>query len=429
MGAGHALLLAWLAVMTFLYHVPHTIALRNILLVGGILAVVFGWRKWPRPSLPAALGAAAWALLALTAWMALQAVLFSPATWYALGRLRGDWLMHFLAGLTAAFIAVRVRPSNPLRPVVFALGVAIALVLLHQARWWIMSGTWPLRAMPYAQLDFQSTVHGLLAALVIADRTSLIVHGQSPLGLGARTGWLLCAFVLGTDVLLQARNGTVVVLALLVAAIVTILWLRVGARQRSYIFVVALATGMVALASWQTDARWSRVAESFALAWTTESSCWYNYNQANCPSPASGADLEESAYRRSAWAREALRAIAERPLGLGFSHDAFGRAVQERRGIAGWGSSHSGWLDFALGVGLPGLVLLLVTGALAVLGGWRQFRVQGDGIGLVFGFFVGGYLLRCLLDGHMSGWRLGLFAFICGVIIASMRSRNAEGGV
>jgi hypothetical protein len=426
-GAGHALLLAWLAVMTFLFHVPHTIALRNFLLVAGIVLIVAGWRRWPRPSLPASLRACAWALLVLTAWMALQAVLFSPTTGYALGRLRGDWLMHFVAGATAALIAFRVRPSNALRPVVFALGLAVALVLAHQAFLWLTSGTWILRVMPYAVLDFQSTVHGMLAALVIGDRACLVVHGKSPLALGARTGWLLCAFVLGTDVLFQARNGTVVVIALLLAGIALILWLRIARRRRIFALgAAALAAGLVALASWHTDKRWSGLAESYALGWTSESTCWHNYVEANCPTTPSGAPLEESAYRRAAWAREAVRAIEQHPLGLGYGHDAFGRALQQRYGIAGWGSSHSGWLDFALGVGLPGLVLLIVSGALAMRGGWRQFRMHDDGTGLLFSFFVGGYLLRCLLDGHLSGWRLGLFTFICGIIIASMRPRNNE---
>ena len=84
-------------------------------------------------------------------------------------------------------------------------------------------------------------------------------------------------------------------------------------------------------------------------------------------------------------------------------------------------SSHSGWLDFALAAGIPGLVLLLLTAALAIRGGWRQFRDHDDPAGLMLTFLVGSYLLRCLLDGHFSGWRLGLFAFICGVLVAAMK--------
>lgn len=424
-GAGHALLLAWLAVMAFLYHVPHTIALRNLLLVTGILVVVAGWRRRPRPSLPEPLRACAWALLVLTAWIALQAVLFSSTTGYALGRLRGDWLMHFVGGVTAAFIAVRVRPANALQPVVFALSLVVALVLAHQARLWLASGAWPVGSMPYAQRDFQSTVHGMLAALLIADRASLVVNGESPLSLGTRTGWILLALVLGTDVLMRMRGATVVAIALLLAAIGVILWRRVGGRRRLPLLGAAvLAAGLVALAGWHTDQRWSRFAESYVLGWTAESTCWHIYTESNCPATPSGAPLEESAYRRAAWAREAVRAIADRPLGLGFGHEAFGRAVQQRYGIAGWGSSHSGWLDLALGAGLPGLFLLIASGVLAIRGGWRQFRERDDSTGLLFSFFVGGYLLRCLLDGHLSGWRLGMFAFICGVIIAAMKPRE-----
>src|SRR4029078_12792882 len=147
---------------------------------------------------------------------------------YSLGRLRGDWLMHALGGITAAFIAVRVRPSNALRPVVLAMALAVALVLAHQARLWLATGIWPLGPWgltPYAEHDFQSTVHGFLAALVIADRASVVMGRTSPLSLGIAPGWLLCAFVLGTDVVMHARNGTAVVIAMLVTAFGLLMWL------------------------------------------------------------------------------------------------------------------------------------------------------------------------------------------------------------
>jgi hypothetical protein len=64
---------------------------------------------------------------------------------------------------------------------------------------------------------------------------------------------------------------------------------------------------------------------------------------------------------------------------------------------------------------------LLLTAGLAIRGGWRQFRDHDDPAGLMLSFLVGSYLLRCLLDGHFSGWRLGLFAFICGALVAAMK--------
>jgi O-antigen ligase len=95
-------------------------------------------------------------------------------------------------------------------------------------------------------------------------------------------------------------------------------------------------------------------------------------------------------------------------------------------GLTGFGSSHSGWLDFALGTGLTGLALLLIAAGTAIRDGWKQFREGQDAEALVFAFFVGGYLLRCLLDGHLSGWRLALFAFACGVLIAALKDSRRQ---
>jgi O-antigen ligase len=125
-------------------------------------------------------------------------------------------------------------------------------------------------------------------------------------------------------------------------------------------------------------------------------------------------------------ARHSIDFIGENPLGIGFGHDAFGRAMLLKHGHPGLGSSHSGWLDFAMGTGLIGLALLLATAGLTILGGWREFRKKKDAQALLLAFFVGGYMLRCLLDGHLSGWRLGLFAFIVGVLVAGTKNPRTD---
>jgi hypothetical protein len=198
------------------------------------------------------------------------------------------------------------------------------------------------------------------------------------------------------------------------------------ARRRTRFGLLLLVVATLGAASATLDTRWSGFKESLTLGWSSPSLYWQRGDPALRPLTSSGADLEESAYLRAAWAHQAVMAIGEHPLGLGFGRDAFGRAVAEKFGFPGMVSSHSGWLDFALGAGLPGLALLLVTAGLAIRGGWRQFRQHDDAAGLMFSFFVGGYLLRCLLDGHLSGWRLGLFAFIVGVLIAGMKNPRTE---
>jgi hypothetical protein len=215
---------------------------------------------------------------------------------------------------------------------------------------------------------------------------------------------------------LRVRNGTVANIVLLLTAIA---WM---ARRQPRFILMLLVTTMLGGASFALDSRWSGLKESIVVGWTSPSMYWMRGDPTLRPLTPSGADLEESAYLRAAWSRQAVLAIGEHPLGLGFGRDGFGRALAEKYSFPGMVSSHSGWLDFALGAGLPGLALLLITAGLAIRGGWRQFREHDDAAGLMFSFLTGGYLLRCLLDGHLSGWRLGLFAFIIGVLLAGMKT-------
>jgi hypothetical protein len=71
-------------------------------------------------------------------------------------------------------------------------------------------------------------------------------------------------------------------------------------------------------------------------------------------------------YERTAWAKASLELLSEQPMGYGQINHSFGAMA-----IKKWtdfhppdginrGSSHSGWLDFALGFGVIGIVLVWV---------------------------------------------------------------------
>jgi len=203
---------------------------------------------------------------------------------------------------------------------------------------------------------------------------------------------------------------------------VTYLVIHKGNRLRlvaSVLVIAAVATG-----SMMFDKRWGSLRESVSIGWSATGTQWINLTATDLsqwPLTSSGAPVEESAYLRAAWARKSIDFIVEFPFGIGFGDDAFGRSVAIQYGHSGMVSSHSGWLDFMLGTGIPGLTLLLATGLAVIRDTWVRFRLHGDSRALLLGFFVGGYLFRCLLDGHLSGWRLDLFAFICGVLFAAMK--------
>lgn len=416
---------AWLAAIVFIFPIPHTIALRNMVLLIGLLALLATLRHAPRPPLPATLMPAAWALLATTAWLLLHSLAVAPAPTIALDNLRGDWIVPLLTAVLAAYAAARMEPRQAVRAVVVAL-LAHMLWVLGWALWHrIADGptwVWIAGRVPFAERDYQSTLNGFLFAVLLAERFAVLSGSRALALFPARLAWAALAVSLVADAILQTRNGTIVNAALLLMAT---LWVS---RHKPRFILLLFAVAMLGGASFVLDSRWSGLKESLALGWNSPSLFWLNDEHTPLPPTPSGAAIERSAYVRAAWAHQAVEAIGEHPLGFGFGRNSFGLAIESEYGDRGKSmvSSHSGWLDFALGVGLPGLALLLLAAGLAIRGGWRQFRQHDDAAGLMFSFLVGSYLLRCLLDGHLSGWRLGLFAFLCGVLVAAMKTPSRE---
>lgn len=413
----------WLATVVFVFPIPHTIALRNLLLVlGGIVLLSTCRKSLPKPA--PWLKPAAWSLSALTAWIVFHSVALAPAPTLALDQLRANWVVPLLLGAVAAWAAVQLPRERAAQAMTVALAAHMVWLLAWQFNSWLLSDAWPFKLTPFGSYDFQGTLNSFLLALLLADRLAWTLGKYSPLALGLRPGWALLLLSLSADIGLQSRNSTIISLFLLLAASLVLS----SARSRHWRSVVAGIglVSMLGVASLSFDSRWQGLRESAAAGWSSGSTYWMTGDAGTRPGTASGAVLEESAYARVAWARQAVDFIADHPVGIGFGHDAFGRAVAMKYNHAGMGSSHSGWLDFALGTGLAGLALLLATAGIAIRSGWREFRERNNAQALLLVFLVGGYTLRCLFDGHLSGWRLGLFAFVVGVLIAGMKNPWTE---
>lgn len=409
----------------FVYPIPGTIALRNALLLLGALLLLARHRAtfpggvgWLRPA------AIAWCMMAV--WIVAQALVFADSAVGALGQWRSNWLNPVLTGLIAAWAAARLGGPAPLRTATLALAAHAAWLLGWHLYIWLDGGIWPFKATPFASYDYHSTLIGFLFALIVADRIVWLRQRLSPLDVGGSRGWLLLLLSLAADVALQARNGTLVDLAVVAAGALAIIGGQ-GLRRRHAV-VGLLAVLLLGAATFQFDSRWRGLREAAQIGWTSQSIYWLKDVPENLPATPSGAALEESAYFRVAWARRAIDFVAERPMGNGFGHEAFGRAVASHYGVAGYGSSHSSLLDYAVGIGLPGAALLVVLAMAILIPAWRAFARDGDGPALLIAFLSGSYFLRCILDGHLSGWRFGLFAFLLGLLVAAAATVRKQPG-
>jgi O-antigen ligase len=70
-------------------------------------------------------------------------------------------------------------------------------------------------------------------------------------------------------------------------------------------------------------------------------------------------------YERMAWAKEGLKFIVQNPLGYGLVERSFGHVAKIQWPDSRLHQSHSGWIDLTLGIGIPGMALIM--GALMTL--------------------------------------------------------------
>jgi hypothetical protein len=420
----------WLFTLYFIYPIPNTIALRNALLISGLAGCLWVIRR-NRGSIPwQTLGAfrtSGWILAILTGWLLFQSAFISPYPDLALDMLRGDWFNELLIAITGACAVLAARNGGIQRLItslVLALFAHVALLLVYQLWLWIFTSAHVLSETPFAQKDYHSTLVTALIALLLADLISRVIIKRAALTTNWQATLLMLALSFVATATLMARNGFVIVVALMVLTI-SIFFIagrqRLGRHSASAMIIFILFCSVATWIGMRSDTRWEGLSDAATAAFDTQHNlAWLNSRQHPVPLMKNGKRVEESAYMRLAWATVALEQIQRYPLGLGYGHKAFGWAVNRSYNLqTGHESSHSGLLDFALANGIPGLVLWLALSAALTVNGWRAFRKDASAVGLLLVFTVQGYLVRCLIDGHLSSFRLEMFALLVGMLIAA----------
>ena len=129
---------------------------------------------------------------------------------------------------------------------------------------------------------------------------------------------------------------------------------------------IAIATTVMYVHVHQ-NATWKALIADAKIAVQLEKYDQWKYNrEKGFPKNEFGQEVSETSYQRIAWGMVGTKLSVENPLGYGLIEDSFSKLAKQR-----WpetmdlSHSHSGWLDLALGIGIPGLALIL--GAILLL--------------------------------------------------------------
>lgn len=417
-----------LAAIYFVFPIPHTAALRNLLTLALIALLTVLWKRGTEADgVGVSRNPEIMALGALTLWMAVQTSLWAVDRAFSFSELVGEWGGALLVAWVGFMLARRLSGPGTAGCadrlpawIVLALFIHAGWTLAWQVMQWVQTGRYVLGSTPYGSYAVLSTPINMAFALLAAD---LIVRW---LGDGRLFPWpgriagALFFIVTAAVVGVRARNGVITAFAVLgVLALLLVLRERACRRSRrgtsAALAILALATGLLA-ANLFADHRWAIFVESVATVQDTRThKAWLDKQQHALPTLDSGRVVEDSAYDRVAWAKVAVEGIIGRPQGYGYGLGGFGRHVEAEYGQKGFVSSHSGILDFTLANGLPGLALLLAFCALLFRRGWLAWAT-GNPWGLALMLTLTNYFVRIVLDGHFGSFRLKMAALLLGLL-------------
>lgn len=425
--------LALFTVLFFIWPIAHTIALRNVLLFVLALWLGFRWDRARGRQVFADWRLAAWGLALFTAWLFIE-LFFTPFWREALSAIQGQWLSALLAGFLGVAV-VASRSDLSVRPVFWAfLATLVIQALAVDAQgflWIIHHGQLPsglvgrrwkgLTAGP----DKSNYLTNLTLDLLVAE-WSLRLEGERFLPVGRAT--LAAALVLlGLSWYFEAMRNGLIDIVLLAGFLVVRLAYRHRAqftlRRRLVVAGIVLAAMALVGLDLAFDHRWDSLYATIPVAWNTAAhrQAWLNPGQSPLPLLPNGQPVTQSNYLRIAWIKEGFKSLFDFPMGLGYSRSAFGKAILLRFGPgAGTATStNNGFLNLAVAVGFPGLVLwylwygLLLRGTFARLNGRSAFWARA----LLLVLLDAGS--RMLVDANMQDYMLEQFIFLCAFLAAA----------
>lgn len=368
-------------------------------------------------------------LLALTLWFLVQWLFIAKDPDGVISEIQGQWIKYLFFWVLGVFVAAIYESCAPKNRGINVL-IAIVLGLVAIVLWnvfaslilWVESGNFPMMHSVTGGRATDSYVNNALLAFLVGDFLARQSTGKLlPWGSKTSVFLLLCCVV--NTCFIGARNGWIG-LGLLAFSWLFIHYI-IGRRNlgKKSLFLLPLMVALLLIApfvSIKLDSRWNTLRATLPIAWDIDASKnWLNPKLYPPPVLSDGQVVDGSNYERPAWIHVGMRMVKNNPLGVGFSRHAFGQELARMYPESDPPAihSHSGIIDFAVGAGVPGLVLWLCFIVALVWSGSVAFFRYGGAAGIVLVFITTGFFGRSLLDSTMRDHMLEQFLFLAGFLV------------
>lgn len=303
-------------------------------------------------------------------WVIIHFFLFSSEISLQLQELKGTWLRAALALLTGSVIGLVIRNSVRTPNFLWA-GICCSFVYLFFDYLYALRGSQSLFiAEYYFSSPFGNKINSvLMGGLFIGAACGSSAYAIEYLKKQPRAlhiFWLSgSALVLfAYTKIIDTRNGIGLALILISAWLAYIAFKKIkGMNFFQAIFAILvpiLVLGFFTQEHLAHNKGWNHFLADVEVGLQIDKiPNWQDIKMMGYPNTLTGEPVYPNNYERAAWATAGMKSLQQNPLGFGLLEHSLGYLVKKQYPRATVMSSHSGWIDFGLAFGFPGLILIL----------------------------------------------------------------------
>jgi hypothetical protein len=405
------LVLEWLTlfcgvVLLLVWPIEGTIAARNIALaLGGLTSLL--WIIFFRPQLKLLAYLPQLCLLAVPLWLWVHYFLLPTDTAAQLYDLKGTWLRVILGVVMATGLGLMISGHMRYQFWLWAAMIGLVVVALGMYLNGVLTNGQFLIPGFRAMFKYKSAVvyflmwPCMLAYALLHLKLIEILENQSFSWLSMFSSFLLLGSCWAMFIAAQALNG--VLIAAFMGAVLIAIFLKysfinrkASDRRKWVLLLMFISLFAIALTTfWNYDKKHEKklvnlIGDVRIASQIDKHNAWQRdpaVIQPWTPNNELGRPIHGSTYERVAWFSKGIQLLAAHPEGAGFSHSAFRYFMHQENTRFNVNNTHSGWLDFALGVGIPGLMLTWIAIALvmrrALINTTRNYSNQMRDVALI----------------------------------------------
>lgn len=437
-------------VLLTIWVLPDTIALRNVLLGIGALCAI--WlvslsKFFKNRALLEILPLILFSLI--FAWAIIHFLFFSLNPELELKELKSVWFRALAGSIVAIGLCVALKINANIRPYFFTSLFIVSWINLGAYIYLSYQAGALIQPQDFVNIfvfkKIEAAFFGIIAiSLACANLLFLASKNYEKEDILLTVLWLFgIVSAIISSIVANTKNGLLGSLGLcaLLGIVFICKAIFIGGDSRRKLLLPALLIFFIVIFAWKTHSSfatngWSTLFEDIKISSQIEKHNFWRYSGLEWEKPRSmgevfpknsrGIDVAGNTYERIAWATQGSYLIFKHPMGYGSINHSF-VGMLNFSGISNQleSQTHSGWIDFGLAFGIPGIFLMAIT-FLSVIYCGLYFGGQFGwmGLWLIVGIAPFGLIAEICYK-HNFEILLFFIAFACTSVIPIKSSRLA----